>query len=346
MTIRIIATDLDGTLIGGSGDLPLYDDFKKRLETLKSRYGATWVVCTGRSLRGFNQLFSSMKLMGFAPEYIIVKHAYIYRLTRSGNYRPHYGWNILIHYNIRASRLYMKDAIDRWYKMVVNMVNRVTTVYHRRNRLCLRFDAEEDAAAVAKLLKEKAKEFKYLRVFQFAQEVDVRMVPFTKGLALEELADRLGIWASDILAIGNGHNDISMLDGVAAGLTGCPANAETDVMLTVRRSGGHISHKKILGGVIDVIDAYMEDRVDGGLPEWWVPNTQQKNPRSANRYMHHSSKKTMYNNKKMIVAVMIMVIIYSIMLVFSSYGIIPFSDIIQKPLTLIVGMFVKITELF
>ena len=344
--IRLIATDLDGTLIGGIGELLLYDDFRNRLKTLRSRYGAVWVVCTGRSRRSFNHLFSPMKLMGFAPEYVIVNHAYIYRRTRSGRYRPHYGWNILIHYNIWASRLYMKDAIEHWYKMVMNMVEGVTTVYHRRNRLCLRFDAEEDAAAVAKLLKEKAKEFKYLRVFQFAQEVDVRMVPFTKGLALEELANRLGINSPDILAIGNGHNDISMLDGEVAGLTGCPSNAEIDVMATVHRSGGHISHKKVLEGVIDVIDAFLEERVDCKLPEWWVSNKQQKNPKSANRYMNHPPKKPRRNRKKIIAAVIIIMIVYSVLLVFSSFGVIPFSNIIQKPLMLVMELVLKISDLF
>lgn len=238
----------------------------------------------------------------------------------------------------------MKDAIREWYKLVMNMTDKVTTVYHRKNRLCLRFDNEEDAQAVAKLLGKKSQEFKHLRVFHFMQEVDVRMVPFTKGLALEELAIRLGIGASNILTIGNGHNDISMLDGVVAKFMGCPENAETDVMAVVSKSGGHVASRKFMGGVIDVIDAYLENHVSSELPEWWVANKEKKNPRSVKRQMNHPPKPQKSDKRKIITIGTIVMIIYSVLLVFANFGIIPFSDIIRKPVLLAMELVVKILE--
>lgn len=343
MQIKLLATDLDGTLFGSSGELALYDEFRKRLTTLREKYDMQWVICTGRSLRSFMHLFSPMKTMGLMPDYVIVNHAYIYHLKRN-KYKSHYYWNLLIHYHLWASKLYMKDAIKSWYKQVMDMTDKVTTVYHRNNRLCLRFDNEDDAEGVAKLLLEKSREFKHLRVFRFMREVDVRMVPFTKGLALEELANRLGITSSNILAIGNGHNDISILDGVVAKYMGCPENAETDVMAVVNHNKGHISSRKFLGGVIDVIDAYLENKVNSDLPEWWVANKKKKNPLSQKRQMNHPPKAKMADRRKVVTITTIIMIVYCVLLVFANSGIIPFANIIRMPIVWLMDLFVKILE--
>lgn len=343
MSIKLLATDLDGTLIGDSDGFVLYSEFRKRLHNLSRIYDTIWVVCTGRSLRSFEYVFAPLKTMGLSPEYIITEHAYIYRRLRSGRYRPHYLWNFMIRYHIWASQLYIKQAIDSWYRMINDTVRGVSTVYHRRNRLCLRFESEEEAAVVADILREKVKEFKYLRVFRFIQEVDVRMVPFTKGLALEELANRLKIGKSMILTIGNGHNDISMLDGEAAKFTGCPANAETDVMSVVHECGGHISRDKMLAGVIDVIDAVVDNSVDSSLPEWWKSNSQVSNPRTAGRTVSPSKKPKIRSNKKLVPTLIVLMIIYSVLLVFSTFGVLPYSGIIQKPFTMLIDLIVKMT---
>ncbi len=341
--VKIIATDLDGTLIGNANEFPLYDEFRDRLDTFKSKYDTLWVACTGRSLKSFLHFFSPMSTLGLTPEYVIIKHAYIYQLTKFG-YRPHYAWNFFIRYHIWSSRLYLKDALNQWHRMITGMFAGVSTVYHRRNRLCLRFNTDEAAEAAARLLTKKAREFKHLRVFQFLQEVDIRTVPFTKGLALGELADHLGVSPAHILAIGNGHNDISMLDGSVAKLTGCPENAEVDVMAVVKRSGGHIASKRILGGVIEIMDAYLEDKVSSELPTWWMPNKKQKNPRSSSRTMNHPTKRAKKHNPQVAAGWLAVLVGYAVLLVFASFGLIPFSSKILKPFTFMMDIVQKIID--
>jgi HAD superfamily hydrolase (TIGR01484 family) len=339
--IRLIATDLDGTLIGSMNAFPAYEEFRERLSACREKHGAVWVACTGRSLRSFLHFFAPMQTLGMAPEYVILKHAYIYRLTRFG-YRPHYAWNFFIRYHIWSSKLYMREALNQWHRMITGMSEGVSTVYHRRNRLCLRFSTEEAAEAAAVLLAKKAREFKHLQVYQFMQEVDIRAVPFTKGLALGELADRLGISSEHILAIGNGHNDISMLDGGVAKLTGCPVNAEVDVMAAVHRSKGHIATKKVLEGVIEILDAYLEDKVCSELPEWWTPNKDQKNPRSSQRTMNHPKKKGKGRRSRVSAGGLGVLIVYAVLLVFASFDVIPFSESILKPFTVMMEFMQKI----
>jgi hydroxymethylpyrimidine pyrophosphatase-like HAD family hydrolase len=339
--VRLLATDLDGTLIASMTEFAAYDEFGELLTTLKEKYSTVWVACTGRSLKSFLHFFAPMQELGLAPEYVIIKHAYIYRLTRSG-YRPHYAWNFFVRYHIWSSQLYMKETLGQWHSMITGMSEGVSTVEHRRNRLCLRFSTEEAAEAAATLLTEKAKPFPHLQVYQFLQEVDVRMVPFTKGLALGDLASRLGIKAAHILAIGNGHNDISMLDGSVAKLTGCPVNAEIDVMAVVHRSKGHIATKKVLEGVVEVLRAYLEDKVVSDLPEWWAPNKHQQNPRSSKRMTGSAPKRGKHSKPKVAAGWLGVLVAYTVLLAFASFGLIPFSGHILKPFSVMMDLVQKL----
>lgn len=344
--IKLIATDLDGTLIGSANEFSLYETFGERLSAWRAKHGVLWVACTGRSLKSFLHLFSPMSTMGLAPDYIIIRHAYIYRLTRFG-YRPHYAWNFFIRYHIWSSKLYIRDALNQWHRLITGMTEGVSTIYHRRNRLCLRFSSEETAEAAADVLKQKAREFKHLRVFQYLQEVDVRTVPFTKGLALGELGAHLGISPVHTLAIGNGHNDISMLDGSVAKFTGCPANAEVDVMAVVHHVGGHIASQKVLGGVIEIMDAYRDGIVNSALPEWWTPNKEKRNPRSIHRMMNHPSKKhRRHRHPRVAAGWLALLIAYAVLLVFASFELIPFSGLILKPFTMLMHVVQRILGVF
>jgi HAD superfamily hydrolase (TIGR01484 family) len=333
--IRLIATDLDGTLEGHGCAITRYQDFAERLDRYKQRYGAEWVVCTGRSLHSFESVLKPLKTLGIEPEYVIVHHAYIYSRGHGG-YWPHMLWNAGIRFQVWSSSLYLRGALNEWHRMVRGMNDHVTTVFHRRNRLCLRFRTEEAAAAAAALLREKAAVFKLLRVFHYMLEVDVRTVPYTKGMALSELAQRLGIRNAEILAIGNGHNDISMLDGEAAGAMGCPVNAEVDVMETVSRSGGHVAQSRGLEGVIEILDAWLDDTVKSELPAWWTPNKQQKNPKSMGRRMNHPGQHQQAPSPRMALWLGVLAG-YTVLVVFASFGVVPssISGLVMKPFTLV-----------
>ncbi len=213
--IALIATDLDGTLIGSANELPIYTEFRSKIRELRETRDVVWAACTGRSRKSFQEFFSPMQQMNIAPKYIIVKHAYIYELGKLG-YRPHFTWNFRIRLLISATRANTGRAIDAWHGQVTGMALGVRTLRREKNRLQVRFDSAESAATAAGILREHVKEFPHLRVFQYQQEADVRQVPFTKGLAVSELARHLDIDRDRILAIGNGHNDISMLDGTVA----------------------------------------------------------------------------------------------------------------------------------
>ena len=157
-------------------------------------------------------------------------------------------------------------------------------------------------------------------------------VPFTKGLSVSELARHLDIYSGNILAIGNGHNDISMFDSDVAGLTGCPSNSEAEVMRVVHERGGHVATKRALGGVLEILDSYKNDTVNSELPEWWVDP-----PKALNkRHVKHAAKHRKSMKQLRFRSFFIMLgVIYVTLVIFAHFGIIPFADIILRPFTLL-----------
>jgi hydroxymethylpyrimidine pyrophosphatase-like HAD family hydrolase len=80
---------------------------------------------------------------------------------------------------------------------------------------------------------------------------------FSKAAVLLELATRLGIDRENILAVGDGLNDISMLNGLVTPKVGCPANASLEVINAVKKAGGFVSSKERAAGTLEIIKYYL-----------------------------------------------------------------------------------------
>jgi len=344
--IKLIVLDLDGTLMGRADEFHLYDDFAAKMAYFKAHYGTKWAVCTGRGPSGFRNFFRPMRSMGIAPDFVIFRHAYIWQRTRFG-YLPRVNWNALILYRLWSNRLYVREALNQWSRMILGISPRVRIIYHKKDKLCVRFKSEENAVAVERILLEKTNAYNHLMVFRTMNEVDVRMIPFTKGLAVAELAERLGVSWNNTLAVGDGHSDMSMLDGEAAHFTGCPANAEIDVMAQVHKSGGHVARKRVLNGVLEILDAYLQDTVCSDLPEWWTPSFDNKGPRLKGSMVHTPKRKRRRVSSQKVTGWVVVLAGYVTLTVFASFGLIPFlSGLIMKPFGLLTKLVARIISAF
>lgn len=322
--IRLIATDLDGTLIGRVDEFPLYTAFRDRLRRLRRENGTVWAVCSGRSMRSFKKMFSPMRAMGLSPDVVIVRHAFIYTRGRIVRYRPHVLWNLRILLLLWLDRFSSRRAIAEWHNLITRTTHGVRTVRRRKDRLWLRLATEEAAAYAATELRKRVQDFRHFRVFHYRKEVDVRSVPFTKGMALRELSRYLNVARDHVLAIGNGYNDISALDGSVARYTGCPGNSEPEVMATVHKAGGHIAQERSLKGVIEIMDAVVQGNVCSDLPPWWEDPAKGENP-SHNRPPSRRGQRRVKN------AVLAAMAAYTTLLVFASMGLVPRSEVVMKP---------------
>lgn len=337
--ISLITVDLDGTLMGSAEEFHLYPQFRETLDNFLRKNNAVWAVCTGRSLKSFQRFFSPMQMMNITPNYVILKHAFIYSLTRYG-YRPHILWNLWIRYLLWTNLLHARETIDECRELIFRFSHRATVIRRAKDRIWVSFDNEQVSSAAADMLCEKVKSCSNLRMFRFVKEIDIRAVPFTKGLSVSELSRHLGLKKENVLAIGDGHNDLSMLDGSSALYTGCPANSEPEVMETVHKQGGHIARGRSLAGVIETLNAYETGAVSSDLPAGWKDPVTVENPkliRSRQRSQHRNS---------IMALCMLAAVIYAVLLVFASYNLIPFvSRFIMLPYRFLLALIGKIINL-
>ena len=139
----------------------------------------------------------------------------------------------------------------------------------------------------------------------------------------------MGIASQQVLTIGNGYNDISMLNGSVAGLTGCPSNSEAEVMEAVHHSGGHIAGERSLGGVIEVLDAHLMDSVRSELPDWW------KAPSLRGGAMPEDILRARKGKRRYARKCLIAATLYTVLMAFASFDLIPLSGLIMKPYRLL-----------
>lgn len=324
--IKLLVTDLDGTLLGPRPEFNLYNTFRDTIHQLESDPDFRWVVSTGRDLKDYNYVFMPLRSFGITPHFVIVKHAYIFEFKTWG-YIPHVIWNLRTLELIWRSRIRVSMGIPKLKRLIGQQIPFVRIPYESNNRISFRFEDSDVATLGATILKKGVIPYHYLQVFQYRNDVDVRIVPFTKGLSMAELSMKLSIPPDHILAIGNGHNDISMMDRRIARFCACPSNAAPEVIEAVHRQGGHIATSPCLGGVIESIQAFHAGKINNELPKDWIPPSGMENPSSFGRNKRLKSRK-----KRLVSFVLFLFAIYTILLVFASFGIGgPIRGIILRP---------------
>jgi HAD superfamily hydrolase (TIGR01484 family) len=280
--VRMFVTDADGTLMGHRPEFDQYRDFRGKINELRNTHGAVWVVCTGRSLRGYKRIFRPMNVFGINPDFVIANHAYIYECKRWG-FMPHWIWNLRVLRLQWRERWALRRAIPRLRRAVLSHNPFARLVYCSGDRLSFQFDDDSAANYSAGILREGVRRHKYLQMFETPGEINVRAIPFTKGLAVSELARHLGVSNTQILVVGDGHNDISMIEMTPPCMTACPGNAVVEVIEAVHKTGGHIATGNSLGGVIETLTAYETGRISSELPAGWSGVGSSSKPYPANR---------------------------------------------------------------
>lgn len=326
--IRMFVTDADGTLMGQRPEFAQYRDFRARMDRLRSDQGALWVVCTGRSLGGYKRIFRPMRIFGIQPDYVIINHAFIFE-SRKWGYQPHWIWNVRILWLQWKDELAVRRALPKIRRAVLAHNPFVRVMVSNPQRLAFRFDDESAAAFGAEVLRRQIQPYKYLQVFSSGVEACVRVIPFTKGVAVMELARHLGVPNSRILVVGDGHNDISMMELDPPCRTACPANAVPEVVETVHRRHGHIASERNLNGVLEILDAYERGRLNDALPADWAGSDPDFSPRSR----HHGIRGVLGTT------VLLSIVLYTTLLVVATFIRFPGRGWILKPYEVVVEQF-------
>ena len=320
----MFVTDVDGTLVGHRVGFDQYEAFRRYVGILRDRYGACWVICTGRSLRSFRHVFRPMMMLGIVPDYVISRHAYIYE-RKSRGWIPHGVWNLRVRWLQWRHEWKVRRAIPRMRRRMLGKNPFARVVLENHGRITFQFEDEGATRFGMEIVQSVAQSSRYLQVFQYPCEIDVRAIPFTKGLAVSELAHRIGVAPERVLVVGDGHNDISMMQPGVARYTACPRNGVPEVVEVVHQTGGHIAEGRSLTGVMEILDAHEAGQIKSELPAHWQPSRDVANPLALRQMPALSRRKIVMN------VVLIAGTLYATMLALAYFGCMPFGRVIAMP---------------
>ncbi|WP_411167520.1 Cof-type HAD-IIB family hydrolase [Clostridium sp. MB05] len=232
MKYKLVAIDIDGTLLNSKNEIP-----EENIQTIRKLQGmgVKFVVVTGRPDVMAKEY---VKTLGIKAPILGCNGATMRDvLTNEVYYLKHIGKEQLVElYNLFKSngmypRFYSLDAIysfnpnelneeknpfaiftKRLAKyMDINIFNDIEELLHDDVKITKIMYASNDVETIISL-HEKIKQIQGIEVFRAAKNsLDVVTANVSKGKALIEYASDLGVDRGEIIAMGDGENDLSML---------------------------------------------------------------------------------------------------------------------------------------
>ena len=239
--IKLLAIDMDGTLLNEEKhiDTPQKEAVQKAIEA-----GIKVVLCTGRPLFGVLPVYGELELEKYnLDEYVILNNGCSLRKTTN--------WELLDNKEITREDVVYLDKLRKGYNLdlTVSNDNDYFVVGDKANKYTIE-DGKLVYVDIKPISLEEATSGKhtFFKSMYLGEEEEIQrfkndnenllkdkydavlsqihifeMLPFgtNKAAALKELAEKLGIEREEIMTIGDGNNDVEMLEfagiGVAMG---------------------------------------------------------------------------------------------------------------------------------
>jgi HAD superfamily hydrolase (TIGR01484 family) len=249
--IRLLSTDFDGTIVCRTGEPFLHDGCMEMILELQNQ-GAHWAINTGRSV----DLLESGLLdfsFPFRPDFILTSERDVFRPGTNGT-----KWEAFGNWNERCAH---DHAV--LFSSASSILNQVIDFVNQKTKARIIYESSAPAGLITTSEEEMDRVTQFIEVTRGAEPrfhyqrntVYLRFchADYHKGAALAELARLLDVPRDQIFAVGDNHNDVSMLDGKFAGLTACPGNAVPEVKEAVHQAGGYVAESDCGAGVHEAL---------------------------------------------------------------------------------------------
>jgi Cof subfamily protein (haloacid dehalogenase superfamily) len=244
MTIKLVATDMDGTLLNPDQKLsPVVAETVRQVRAT----GVRVVLCSGRPLPGVMSFLPELNLIS-PDDYAIPYNGALVQNTATGavliRHTLSFADYLRLHYE--GEKLGVTVAVEDEEAMYTDapeldahiMYEAVATSMPLRFRTPQRLDRTHEFSKVFfsgdkdALDRVEAEMDPQLREMFYVVRSEDYLLEFinpnaSKGAALKELAAKLGIDASEVLVMGDSHNDVSMFEFAGTGIA--MGNAIDDV---------------------------------------------------------------------------------------------------------------------
>ncbi|MEG1503278.1 sugar-phosphatase [Enterococcus sp. 22-H-5-01] len=235
MTIKLVAIDLDGTLLNENHEItqPVIDTIKAARKN-----GVYVVLCTGRPLTGARAQLDLLEL-NQVDDYIITYNGGLVLNTNT--------WEVIAEHSLTRENYLEIDHLARTLDIHLHSADKKAMYTSNRDissytvleahlvNMPLHFRTPEEIAhdvTPVKMMMIDEPEvlkaaFEKIPAEYFEKYTIVRSSPFfvewlnpkaSKGMALKELSEHLGIKQSEVMAIGDAENDLSMIEFSGTGI--------------------------------------------------------------------------------------------------------------------------------
>lgn len=260
MSIKLVAIDLDGTLLNDHHEInqPVVEAIRAARKA-----GIYVVLSTGRPLSGTKAQLDVLELNN-ADDYIITYNGALVLNTKS--------WDIVSEHSLTRENYLEIDHLARLLNVHLHTADKKEMYTSNRDispytilesylvNMPLHYRTPEEIVAEnvqpVKMMMIDDPEilnaaFKKIPAEYFEKYTIVRSTPFflevlnrnaSKGLALKELSEHLGIKQSEVMAIGDAENDLSMIEfagmGIAMGNASETVKAAADYTVATNLEDG------------------------------------------------------------------------------------------------------------
>jgi len=237
LPVQLVSTDFDGTIFAEFENPPVPETLQRILRDLQAR-GAYWVINTGRDLTSLMETMARSRLT-VRPDYLVLVEREIY-LHRDHRYVGLADWNDRCAADHAALFERMRPDVPRLTAWINEHFD--AEVYADPwSPLCLLARSNPDTDAIEAFLRDYCRSVPNLTVTRNDVYARFSHIAYSKGTALAEIAQRLGIKPGQIFAAGDHWNDLPMLKQDIAQHLAAPSNALPEVKTAVRQQGGFVS---------------------------------------------------------------------------------------------------------
>lgn len=248
---KLLCFDFDGTMVCNQSEQPVSRELLEELEHWLAGE-AFWLINTGRRLP---ELRDGLNQRGFkrTPHFVVVEETGLFECRSATEWHPVGSWNERRDEALLALKGRARAALGIIRRHVTGAAGSAYFDGDLTDEILARSEEEMEAIVAvidAVRIEHGLQELSYQR-----NTIYLRFghADFHKGSALAELARHLGLSPAEILAAGDNHNDLSMLNRSVAHHLACPSNALAVVKEATRLHGGMIAQRPHGEGLADVL---------------------------------------------------------------------------------------------
>lgn len=233
--IKLIAIDIDGTLLNEHHQLA--DEVKLALQK-KAKEGVKIVLCTGRPILGVQNYLDELGFTG-EDDYVITFNGALAQKVKSKEILAHHTLTIADYY--KMERLALELGVHMHTETTEAMytsnkdISKYTVIESGMTNMPLHYCTAEEMdrdmiiskmmfiddpaildAAIPHIPEKYLEEYEFVKSRDFFLEILNKKA--TKGNALKDLAEQLGIQREEVMAIGDNMNDMTMIEYAGVGV--------------------------------------------------------------------------------------------------------------------------------